>query len=91
MNIKNAFMCPDCGGHRVEEIMSNTTVSTEVATVAECGDTEYGEDSHSGGVTDRFQCLNCGYALPCEPDTVSLYEFLVSSENKTEQEGHNDG
>ena len=91
MKIKNAFMCPDCGGDRIEEIMSNTTISTEVDAVAECGDTVYGADSYSDGVTDRFQCLNCGYALPCEPDTVSLYAFLVSSENKTEQEGRNNG
>ena len=86
MKIKNAFVCPGCGGHRVEEVMSDTTVSTEVNTVAECGDVEYGEDSHDGGVVDRFQCLDCGYVLPCDPDAESLYDFLVSSDNKVEQD-----
>ena len=78
------FICPKCKATRIEEIIDNAVVATEVLGVEDGGSTEYAEPSVSDGATDRFQCLNCGWELPiCErttPDTEELYEWL--KENK---------
>ena len=53
-----------CGSHRLECCEDGPYVS-EVLNIDEEGDFSYGEIDASGTV-DRFQCLNCGYALKRE-------------------------
>ena len=59
MNVK--FVCPDCGGNRLECILYGTHVA-EITNIDEEGDFDYGEYESSGDI-ERFQCLTCGYVL----------------------------
>ena len=59
MTTEYEFTCPDCGEHKLEEIMSDVTVASEINHIYD-GDMEYGEQTNSGGVVERYQCTNCG-------------------------------
>jgi transcription elongation factor Elf1 len=63
MIINAVFTCPDCKGHRLEEIMVNVTVASEIIVIHSCGYCEYGEPSNDCGVIDRYQCLDCGFMI----------------------------
>ena len=58
------FTCPYCGSHRLE-CCEDGPYSSEILNIDEDGDFDYGEIDASG-VVDRFQCLNCGFALTRE-------------------------
>ena len=58
------FTCPSCKGHRLE-CCEDGAYNSEVLSIDEDGDFDYGEISASGCV-DRFQCLNCGHPLERE-------------------------
>jgi len=55
------FTCPDCHEHRLEEVMINVTVSSEVNSISEDGCIEYGEQTNDDGEVSHYQCVNCGY------------------------------
>lgn len=62
------FECPKCGGHRIEEILDDCTVTTEVRSVIVSNDSDFVCDydpeiqTTEGGDYDtiRYQCGNCG-------------------------------
>lgn len=55
------FTCPGCGSHQLEEIMSDVVVASCITVIDdEYDELEYGEQTNSGGVVDRYQCENCG-------------------------------
>ena len=64
------FKCPHCGHNRLEEVMSNVTVSTLVGNIT-IGKYEEGELHHCydgtsrnrDGENDHYQCYDCGYVL----------------------------
>lgn len=58
------FTCPDCGSYQLEEIMVNVTVASRVSEIdSESDELEYGEQTNSDGVVDRYQCENCGQII----------------------------
>lgn len=58
------FKCPKCGSHKIEEIMVDMTVSSEVAEISpEGGEITYGEQTNEGGHVDRYGCGQCGYTI----------------------------
>jgi len=60
--MKPEFTCPDCKGHRLEEIQSDVTVASEIINVhQDCLDV--GEQTNEGGDIDRFQCVDCGWVI----------------------------
>jgi len=67
------FTCPDCGENKLEEIMSSVTVASEISVIQD-GDLEYGEQTNSSGVVERYQCANCGYTVAHSPE--ELVEML---------------
>jgi predicted RNA-binding Zn-ribbon protein involved in translation (DUF1610 family) len=70
------FKCPDCGGHRIEEIMSDVTVASEITCIPEGGDLDYGEQTSDGGVVERYQCMHCGFVVPDCTDCDELFVTL---------------
>jgi len=77
----NLFRCPDCGETRLEEVMVNVTTASTITALDEGGDAEYGSQSHEGGVTVRFQCINCGWSINSDVDnTEELFDYLTSRE-----------
>ena len=79
--ISELFKCPACGGHRLEEIQVNVTVATDVELLGEGGDTQYGHQTNEDGVTDRFQCMECGWVLPGAGTTEELYDLLIGPDS----------
>ena len=78
------FTCQKCGKHRLEEVMTNVTVSSEIITIHTdegLGDCEYAGICNEGGEVDRFQCLSCGCVIENVKTLEELVEFL---ENKQE-------
>jgi len=57
------FTCPKCEDHRLEEIMSDVTVASEIAYIDPEGDHNYGEQTNMDGNIECYQCINCGYVL----------------------------
>jgi hypothetical protein len=49
-------------------------LATEVH--VEDGELIYGEPSVSDATTDRFQCQNCGWKIPCGTDDEDLVAWL---------------
>lgn len=81
MDMEKLFKCPECGERRLEEVMVNVTVACTISDLAEGGDADYGEQSNEGGVTDRFQCMDCGWSINSDVDnTEELFDYLTSSE-----------
>lgn len=67
----NFFECPNCElPQPIEQVQTNTTITTPVTIFGEDGDGAYndvefhGSDVHvSGGWVDRYQCSNCGFEI----------------------------
>lgn len=58
------FTCKDCGGHRLEEIMTDVTLASEITDVGPGGDLEYAsQGAGDSGDVDRYQCLDCGHVV----------------------------
>lgn len=61
------FTCPKCGGHKIEEIMADVTVISEVNDiVGDDGvrlDFSYDDQTNDGGEIDRYQCADCGHCV----------------------------
>ena len=72
------FTCPKCGGTRLEEVMINVTVSSNVKSMdIDDGeiDIEYGEQSNDDGEIECYQCLKCGYVVA--HSQKELIQFLT--------------
>lgn len=54
------FICPNCGDNKIEEIMTDAVVTSDINNIHESGDIDYGESSHEGGFINHFQCRGCG-------------------------------
>jgi predicted RNA-binding Zn-ribbon protein involved in translation (DUF1610 family) len=76
LSVAEAFTCPTCGEHRLEEILSGATVTSSVEGIWKDGDTEYGEVATEDGTIERFQCVDCGWKVPDCEDTTALFEWL---------------
>jgi len=58
------FICPDCGGKRLESLETDVTVGSIITNIDESGDFDYREQNYcDGGYVARFQCAKCGYIL----------------------------
>jgi len=64
------FTCPECGEHRLEEVMIDVTVSSEITRISDDGDHDYGEQTNEDGETSHYQCMNgtCGYVVGLTQD-----------------------
>ena len=58
------FTCTNCGGHRLEKVMTDVIVSSRVTDVIAVGPNavacEYGEQSNEDSEVDHYQCMDCG-------------------------------
>jgi hypothetical protein len=70
------FRCPQCGGHRLEEVMTDVFVSSEVLYCDAEGGMEYGQEANDGGEVDRYQCLDCGWVVPDVKTAEDLWQGL---------------
>ena len=69
------FICPDCGKNRLE-CCEDGAYNSEVRSIDEDGDFEWGQISASGTV-ERFQCLGCGYVLEANGFAITDNEEVV--------------
>jgi rubredoxin len=58
---KLSFVCPNCKGKRLEEVMSDVSVTSEITNIREDGDLDYGEQVNDGGEVAQYQCVKCGF------------------------------
>lgn len=79
MNIRDAFTCPQCGGHEIQSVTTASTVIQEIYEVEDfgisCTGDTYAEDSD----TPVFQCANCGYEIPDVHNGEVLFKFLAGA------------
>ena len=83
------FKCPDCRGNRIECVFDGPH-SLEVTDLNESGDFEYGE-YQSEAVTERWQCLNCGFVLRyqdgAKENILDVDDVVMWIKQNCEQEG----
>ncbi len=78
------FECPVCASHRLEEVLQDVTYATEIHKVYPNGDIDYADKpTAEGGTIARYQCYDCGWPLPCEPDPMDLVRYLANPEKKS--------
>lgn len=58
------FICPGCGGQKLESIETDVMVVSVITNINENGDFDYEEQNHcEGGRVTEFHCFECGYIL----------------------------
>jgi len=78
------FTCPNCKNHRLEEIMVDVVVSSEIAVINEDGDITYGEQTNEDGEVSQYQCIGCGYIVGQESeggpitDCIEMVQWVKS-------------
>ncbi len=71
---KIEFTCPECGSHKIEEIMVDMIVASECSLGYPAVDPgcvvdpdgyeiQYGDQTNQGGHVERYQCGNCGFTI----------------------------
>jgi len=70
------FTCPECGRAKLEEVMVDVTVASEVLDVDEDGNVEYGEQTNEDGEVLHYICAYCGLGIPGVHDGEALREYL---------------
>lgn len=81
------YLCENCGCTRLEEIMSDVTLSSVITSV-EGGDIEYEDAPGSAGdsgVVDRYQCVGCGNNVK-DADGNIIVDCMELAERLTELE-----
>lgn len=76
MGIK--FICPDCGGNRLECCLDGPHAA-EITAIDEEGDLDYGDYESSADV-GRFQCLTCGFVLEAKEEGFAEYTITEHEE-----------
>jgi len=61
MNLK--FTCPNCKNHRLEEVMTNVTLTSVISKIDADGDHEYDKAINEDGEISQYQCVHCGYII----------------------------
>jgi len=74
------FVCPHCGGKKLEEIMTDVTVASVIGSIGEAGDLVYGHQTHEDGMVLRYQCMQCGESVKDSND-----DDVVTSEHLAEE------
>jgi hypothetical protein len=83
------YLCPNCGGTRLEEIMTGVTQSSEITDVGEGGDISYNLETSAGdsGEVSRYQCINCGNHVQDDcGDTITDCDVLADRLIELEEE-----
>lgn len=96
MSKELVFHCPRCKNRKqLEEVRVNAVISVPIERIEQVDDTEefevqndYGRELEYDSVTDRYQCIDCGYPVKDEDDNLiqddsDLVEWLKKCpENK---------
>jgi DNA-directed RNA polymerase subunit RPC12/RpoP len=70
------FTCPECGHQKLEEVMVDVTVASEVLDVDEDGNVEYGEQTNEDGEVRHYICAYCGWKVPRVRNGDALRKYL---------------
>lgn len=70
------FTCCKCGGRKLEEVMVDVTVASQVIDVDEDGNVEYGEQTNEDGEVLYYICACCGWKVPRVRNGESLRKYL---------------
>ena len=57
------FTCPECNHNKLEEVLSDVTVISEISSIDENGEVEYGKQTNCDGSICRYECKACGFIL----------------------------
>ena len=81
------FICPTCKSQRLEEVMTNVTVASQLTNISVTGDHEYGEQTNEAGEVSQYQCMQCGFIVCNDSgpitDTVELGRWVKDNCTKT--------
>lgn len=79
--MKVKFICPECEGTHLEEVMLNVVQYTTVLNVVKSNDSSvdctYGHNNCEDGNIERYQCADCGHQIAY--DEFELFDFLETN------------
>lgn len=81
------FICPKCRNETKIEVVMDACVVSETVDFEEDGEAVYGYPKIHESHNVRYQCANCGYVIPVEPDDIDddkLFEWLKEQEYNKE-------
>ena len=79
---KFEFTCPHCGQHDLQEVMINVVVTSEIKSIGEGGDIDYGTQTNEEGEVQSYECKHCGHEIPGLKESPELYDHLVQQVEK---------
>lgn len=78
------FKCPECEADRLEEVMTEVTVNTEITSIVVDSDGDegdidisYADQVNENGSVSHYQCYCCGYVLRKENRPICEETELV--------------
>lgn len=75
--------CPKCGCTKIEETLVDATVYSEILSVSEDGQVEYGSFRNEDGEVSNYSCWNCDYVFEDEDGAcITDIESLVALYSK---------
>jgi hypothetical protein len=57
--IEDIFTCPDCNGNRIEEVLVEAVVTTELVSIDKWGYMTYAEPDVGHGSVECLRCVDC--------------------------------
>lgn len=78
MRTEAAFTCPQCGSHKLDEVMIAVIQTTEITTVEQTEEglaCDYGDCTHDGGEVAHYQCGHCGHIVATSEQELAQILF----------------
>lgn len=88
--VAESFKCPRCGAPRLEEVMTNVIVKSEILSIGVGGAIHYGGSSQEAGKVDGYQCLDCGWTVPGVHNAEELHAWFANPNRDMSDVGEDD-
>jgi DNA-directed RNA polymerase subunit RPC12/RpoP len=83
MQVDALFTCPQCGSHKLDEVMIGVIQTTDITAVERTSEglaCDYGDCTLDGGTVAHYQCGQCGHEIASDEDELAEILFGKDTE-----------